>query len=154
MSKRVQHRISSRGKHGEYVTMCITWKVYKGAHRQNGCCSPMVIEVATPQILHVECGEIAHTTMSIILMMWHRNIWILLRFKTVTLNWTQAVLWHSAVALQFPLPCAACSSQPWYGGDYTGVAQIIITADSDGVILADSKVCKPCSDIHHQILQQ
>jgi len=60
-------------------------------------------------------------------------------------------------ALRFPLPCAACSSQPWYGGDYTRrcpnpvkiTAYLQETVDFDGVISADSKVCPREHFGHH-----
>ena len=64
--------------------------------------------------------------------------------------------------LRFPLPCAACASQPRYGGDYTrrcpNPIQITTylqqTVNFDGILSPDSKVCKPCYDFHRRVLQQ
>lgn len=64
--------------------------------------------------------------------------------------------------LHFPLPCAACSCQPRYGGDYTrrcpDPVQISTylqqTLDFSGVLTAQSKICKPCYMFHRQILQK
>ena len=65
-------------------------------------------------------------------------------------------------ALRFPLPCAACASQPRYGGDYTRrcpnpiqiTAYLQKTVNFDGILSVDSKVCKPCYDFHRRVLQQ
>ena len=64
--------------------------------------------------------------------------------------------------LHFPLPCAACSSQPRYGGDYTrrcpDPVQISTylqqTLDFSGILMAQSKICTPCYMFHRQILQK
>ena len=67
---------------------------------------------------------------------------------------------HLYRALRFPLPCAACASQPRYGGDFirrcpnpteiTRYLQQMI--DFDGILSSDRKVCKQCYDFHRWVL--
>ena len=65
-------------------------------------------------------------------------------------------------AIRFPAPCAACASQPRYSGDYTRrcpdpfqiTTYLQQTVDFEGILSADSKVCKQCYDFHRQVLQQ
>ena len=67
---------------------------------------------------------------------------------------------HLYRALRFPLPCAACASQPRYGGDYTRrcpnpteiTRYLQQMVDFDGILSSDSKVCKQCYDFHQQVL--
>jgi len=114
------------------------------------------------------CGEITHTTTSIStydVAQEHLDLVELHDCHTDTSSPLALCSCHYQQlyrALRFPLPCAACSSQPRYGGDYTRwcpnpvkiTAYLQETVDFDGVISADSKVCKPCYDFDRQILQQ
>ena len=65
-------------------------------------------------------------------------------------------------ATRLPAPCAACASQPRYGGDYarrcpnpfqitTYLQQMV---DFEGILSVDSKVCKQCYDFHRRVFQQ
>ena len=63
--------------------------------------------------------------------------------------------------IRFSVPCAACAPQSWYGGDYTQqcpnpiqiTAYLQETVDFNGILSADSKVCKPYYDFHQPALQ-
>ena len=214
MSKRVQHRISSGGKQGEYVTMkcylCSSKSptnvyskpsAWSEQHRQwvnSMCTSPIPLDVTVcracekfikrhtgkmdvvprwlPKLKHHKycmkegCGEIAHTTTSMStydVAQEHLDLVDVQDCQTESDTSSPLALCSCHYqqlyrALRFPLPCAACSSQPRYGGDYTRrcpnpvkiTAYLQETVDFDGVISADSKVCKPCYDFHRQILQQ
>ena len=64
--------------------------------------------------------------------------------------------------VHYPQPCAACSSQPRYGGEYTRrcpepdriTAFLQETFDFCGVLTKICKICKPCYMFHRQILLQ
>ena len=116
-----------------------------------------------------ECGEIAHIRTSISTYDVAQDLVEVQDRPTESDKSSPLALcsWHYQQlyrALRFPLPCTGYSSQPQYGGDYTwrwpnpvkitAYLQETVHVDFDGVISADSKVCRPCYDFHRQILQQ
>ena len=64
--------------------------------------------------------------------------------------------------INFPQLCAACSSQPRYGGGYTRrcphpekITEFLQqNFNFGGALTCESKICKPCYTFHHYIHQQ
>lgn len=111
------------------------------------------------------CGELSHTTTSIVSVEVAREYLDIIQSDggiSQSLSLCNCHYQYLYRELHYPQPCAACYSQPRYGGDYTrhcpDPAKITVflkeTFDFSGALTVASKICKPCYIFHRQVLQQ
>ena len=111
------------------------------------------------------CGEESHTTTSIVSFEVAREYLDMIESDGGTSQSLSLCNCHYQYLyreVHYPQPCAACSSQPRYGGEYTrrcpDPAKITVflkeTFDFSGALTVASKICKPCYMFHRQMLQQ
>ena len=110
------------------------------------------------------CGEVSHATTSIVsyALEYLDIAGVSDDFTSQSLSLCNCHYQLLYREVHYPQPCAACSSEPRYGGEYTRrcpepdriTAFLQETFDFCGVLTKISKICKLCYMFHWQILLQ